>query len=75
MKNSINKHFKRESKIMLWFLFLPLILGIIAAFLLPFIQFHLDVDKCLDAGGAFNYATCECDFKQSHQYDENHQCY
>lgn len=33
------------------------------AFLL---QHWMDVDRCLDAGGSYNYAQSLCDFKDSH---------
>ena len=70
----INKHFKRESKIMIWFFWAIPFIGLLAAFVLPKFLHNIEVDKCLDNGGSFNYQNCECDFKESHPYTEKHIC-
>ncbi len=32
------------------------------------------IDSCLDSGGSFNYDKCECDFNESHKFEEIHIC-
>jgi multisubunit Na+/H+ antiporter MnhB subunit len=49
----------------------PAIVGVI---IYGNIIFPTKVDTCLDAGGSYNYQNCSCDFEQSHQFHETHQC-
>jgi hypothetical protein len=70
----INNLLKNESKIMLFLLAGPLIIGLIVAFVFPLIHKASSIDSCLDAGGSFNYESCECDFKNSHKVPEIHKC-
>ena len=42
------------------------ILAVVLAWL--FVSEFLEVDRCLDAGGSFNYASGQCDFKSNHPY-------
>ena len=42
------------------------ILTVVLAWL--FVSEFLEVDRCLDAGGSFNYASGQCDFKSNHPY-------
>jgi hypothetical protein len=72
--SSINNLFKNESKVMLFLLAGPFIIGLILAFILPLIHKTNNIDSCLDAGGSFNYESCECDFKKSHPVSESHKC-
>ena len=74
MKNSINDHFKRESKIMIWLFIIPFIIGFIIMLIYPYFSHEIKIDSCLDSGGSFNYETCECDYKNSHKNKVNHQC-
>ena len=71
---SINKLFKNESKVMLFILVGPIIIGFILACVIPLIHNTYNIDSCLDAGGSFNYEACKCDFKESHLVPENHKC-
>ena len=32
------------------------------------------IDKCLDAGGSYDYEKCQCDYNTSHKYKEEHSC-
>ncbi len=47
---------------------------VIAGLVYDKISFSLKVDKCLDAGGSYNYSTCSCDYDNSHEYSSKHQC-
>ena len=42
------------------------IIAVVLAWL--FVSEFFAVDRCLDAGGSFNYANGQCDFTSSHQY-------
>ncbi|PUA27417.1 MAG: hypothetical protein B0W54_12610 [Cellvibrio sp. 79] len=68
----INKLLRNESKIMLWVLIGPIAIGLTLVFLLSL--FENSIDECLDAGGSFNYESCECDFKKSHTAPIQHHC-
>jgi hypothetical protein len=70
----INRHFKREAKIMIWLALLPIIIGILAAFVLPWISVSLEVDSCLDSGGSHDYEKCICDHEENHEFKENNKC-
>ncbi len=47
---------------------------VIAVLLYKNVSFHAEVDSCLDSGGSYNYQECSCDYKNSHDADEKHQC-
>lgn len=70
----INKLLRNESKIMLFVLVGPLVIGLILVFLLPLFHSENGLDSCLDAGGSFDYESCECDFNKSHIVPEQHNC-
>lgn len=75
MENKIiNKHFKNESKIMLWLLIAPMLLGVLFALMFLNFSTQMDIDSCLDSGGSYNYEDCTCDHEKNHVYQENHQC-
>lgn len=57
---SINKHFVREAQIMIGLLVVPIVIGIIAALVVPFLLHQIDIDKCLDSGGKFEYGKKQC---------------
>ena len=57
---SINRHFKLEGWLMVAAIALPLVLGIAAAVLVPFVRTQIAVDRCLDSGGKYNYETDAC---------------
>lgn len=69
--DDINKHFKRESKIMVAVMILPIVLGILFTFLWPYFAPVSKIDICLDNGGSFNYESCSCDFKDTHKIIKN----
>ena len=72
--SNINKHFKRETKIMIGVMILPIILGILLTFIWPYVFSISKIDICLDNGGSFNYENCSCDFKTIHKAIKKHQC-
>jgi len=74
VKNNINSHFRRESKVMVWFLISPIVLGILIAILYPYYLIESKIDACLDSGGSFDYAACKCDYISNHEYKENNKC-
>jgi len=74
MKMDINSHFKRESKIMLWFMIAPIIIGLLVAVILPYVLTESKIDVCLDGGGSFNYDICQCDYSKNHEHKDNHRC-
>ncbi len=59
---------------MICFFVAPIVIGILAAILLPQILVNSEIDSCLDAGGSFNYESCKCDFSANQPYKEKHQC-
>ena len=56
----ISHHFRREAKLMMSIFLLVLLLGLLIAVFAPKIMQFIAADKCLDAGGAFNYKTNAC---------------
>ncbi len=70
----INKLLKNESKIMLFILAGPFVIGLVLVFLLPLFYQENQIDTCLDAGGSFNYKECTCDFNKSHIVPRQHTC-
>jgi len=50
----------RRSKHLLWLVVAVFLLGVLATALTPMISRHLAIDRCLDAGGAFDYKTDQC---------------
>lgn len=53
-------HFVREAKLMLLFPLLLILLGIIAGLLVPIVMKQVEIDRCLDSGGKFDYNTNQC---------------
>lgn len=56
---SINKHFRREGKFIWAMLLFPFALGLLITIVM-FCVSWLDVDRCLDAGGKYNYEIGQC---------------
>jgi hypothetical protein len=71
---TINKLFRNESKIMLFMMVGPIVIGIILSVLVPLFMHSSEIDKCLDDGGSFNYQICKCDFENTHLKFEGHKC-
>ena len=57
----INKHFKREGKVMLAICLLPILIGVLFVFAYPYISEFIKTDKCLDNGGRINKQTNACE--------------
>ena len=51
---SISQHFKRESWVMLGFVAGPLLLGILAAMVMPYWLHEADVKRCVGSGGKYD---------------------
>jgi hypothetical protein len=51
---------KNEAKFMLWSAGAFVAVAIIAAILIPVLSRHLAIDRCLDAGGSYDYTTGKC---------------
>ncbi len=62
----INRHFKREAKIMIGIFFAIVVLGLVMGLIGPYVLTFFDVDRCLDGGGSFDYESCACDHNESH---------
>jgi hypothetical protein len=50
----------RRAKHMLWLVLAVVLFGVLAMALTPTVSRHLAIDRCLDAGGAFDYKTDKC---------------
>ena len=57
---SINGHFKFEGWLMLALFLAPFAIGLLAAFVVPYVLTQVAVDRCLDSGGSYNYETELC---------------
>ena len=64
----ISRHFRREAKLMVGVVLALLLLGVLAAVFGPHLVQFVAVDKCLDAGGAFDCAHSTCQFEQKAPY-------
>ena len=53
-------HFKFEAKLMVWGLLVFIGLTIIASMILPWFMEQVAIDRCLDAGGSYNYQSDVC---------------
>ena len=54
-------HFRREAKIMVGFFVSIVAVGLLIGLLMPRIRLWVAVDRCLDAGGAYNYQARVCE--------------
>ncbi|MBU2887184.1 hypothetical protein KO507_15565 [Gilvimarinus agarilyticus] len=72
---SINKHFKRETKIMIWVFIAPIIIAFLVAMVAPQFMSWSDIDSCLGYGGSYDYELCTCDYENNHPSKEVHQCH
>lgn len=55
------QHFEREAKWMAAVFVLLLALGVAAAFVVPYVLTQIDINRCLDKGGSYDYAATQCD--------------
>ena len=58
--SSINRTFKLEGWLPFALIFGMITLGVLAALVLPRVLQFFEVDRCLDAGGKYNYETDVC---------------
>jgi hypothetical protein len=61
----ISSRFEREAKIMAGLFFILILIGLVAGWVGPWVLHHLEVDRCLDAGGVFNAETGRCELKNT----------
>ena len=73
-ESNINKHFRRETKIMIGVMVFPIVLGLLLMVIWPYIFSTSKIYICLDNGGSFNYENCSCDFKTTHKAIKKYQC-
>ena len=59
-------HFSREAKLMLIFPILLIGIGLLVAIFGPWLREQRDVDRCLDAGGKYQYETKSCLLSNGH---------
>jgi phosphotransferase system glucose/maltose/N-acetylglucosamine-specific IIC component len=57
---SINRHLRAEAKVLLVVALIPLVLGLAVAVVWPQVEAWLASDRCLDAGGKYDYAANTC---------------
>lgn len=69
---NIDRHFKRQSKVMIWLSLAILIAALSSKLVIPKVRAFIKIDKCVDNGGSFNYEICECDFQNNHEIKEEH---
>jgi len=53
-------HFKFEAKMMIWLAMALIGIAFIVGMVAPWFMHQLDVDRCLDAGGAYDYQISAC---------------
>ncbi len=54
-------HFRREAKIMAGLFVAVVTVGLLIGLLVPYVRQWLVIDRCLDAGGSYNYQTRVCE--------------
>jgi len=59
--------FKKEAKLMILLPLLVILVGILAGIVVPYVLRQIEIDKCLDAGGSFDYQTKSCLFPADKQ--------
>ena len=61
--HSINRLFKFEGWLPIAIFLTILGIGLVAAFVIPGVLSYLAVDRCLDAGGAYNHESKHCVYR------------
>ena len=69
----ISAHFEREAKLMLGFILMLPLLALLAGLFGPWILRQIDIDKCLDRGGAFDKESGNCKFSMEIKNTNNSQ--
>jgi hypothetical protein len=54
------QHFEHEAEWMAGVVVLLLVVGVAAAFVMPYVLKEIDIDRCLDGGGGYDYAAAKC---------------
>ena len=60
-RGGITGHFRSEARIMVGFVVVLVAAGLLLGLLAPRIRQYFAVDRCLDAGGSYNYRTRSCE--------------
>lgn len=58
--SAINSLLKNEVKVMLLAFLVPLVVGIVAAIIVPHIKSQVAIDRYLDRGGSYNHELKKC---------------
>jgi hypothetical protein len=61
----ISQHFRREAKIMAGVFVVLMVLALAAGVFGPRLLRYIEVDRCLDAGGSYEYDTAACKVERS----------
>ena len=64
-RKGISHHFRREAKLMFGVFLAVIMLGILAAIIVPRMMLHFDSDRCLELGGVFNYEAGHCEMRKN----------
>jgi hypothetical protein len=56
----ISRHFLRETKILVGLFLAPIVLAVLVGLFGPQLLRFLEVDRCLDAGGSYDYDAGIC---------------
>ncbi|MGK2945649.1 MAG: hypothetical protein ACSLFC_13015 [Desulfuromonadales bacterium] len=62
LEKSQDGFFKKEAKFMVGTIIGLIVVVVLAAWLIPFLSHHIEVDRCLDSGGAYDYENNVCLF-------------
>jgi hypothetical protein len=57
---SINEHFRREAKLLLLLLVAPIVVGIVAAMVVPNVLAWREAKRCQEAGGSYDQSSEKC---------------
>jgi hypothetical protein len=62
VSNGINRHFRRVAIVIVMMTSVPImiLLGIVLALAAPYILTQIDIDRCLDSDGKWEYSVNNC---------------
>jgi hypothetical protein len=61
----ISRHFRREAKLMAGVFFVLIVVTLLAGLFGPRLLRHIEIDRCLDAGGSFDHDAGTCQVSPS----------
>jgi len=59
---------------MVWLFIAPIIIGLLATFIIPNLIHLKSSEICVGQGESFDYDMCKCNFKEKHKFKKEHQC-